>query len=175
MKIKYNYNSTPVAIYCSFDPAIDQEKSDIESYMKTRDDSFLKFKPGSTPTKFFVRNIPMTTFSGIDQRQSAALLAAFYFSWGVSHIENLNEVFLNSDAEIENDGLSIIEPTDFVTMESGKQIKYWNPQEIINCFNGPVIHDIGHVVLKKTQLAKKKKLDCLVLASSIDAIAKMNS
>ena len=42
---------------CSQDPAIDLDNSDMESFEKTHDLKFLKFKQGEEPTYFIIKNV----------------------------------------------------------------------------------------------------------------------
>lgn len=172
--LTYSYNPKPIEIICSFDPAIDFENSDVSKYQKTRDLQYLKFKPGSTPTKFFIRNIPKTVFSGLNSTASSAfLLGVSYFAWGVARIEDLKEIFLTEETEIQQNGLNIVEPTEVVTLEGGNQIKHWDMSNVANMFNQETINEISHVVLKKTQSMKSLKPDYKELQQSIEVIKRM--
>ena len=55
---KHLTNAIPEILYYPADDAIDQEKSDVDAYFRTRDERHLAFRPGEQPTEFHCA--PMT-------------------------------------------------------------------------------------------------------------------
>lgn len=176
MNVKLNFNKKSTEIYCSFDPAIDLNASDIVKYMETRDSSFLKFKPDQTPTKFFLKNIPRGIFvNGIMANESPYIQVLLAFQYGVEKIENLKETFLNEDVEIVNDGINVWEPSEVITLNDGNKLKYIDKDVLEKCFNLQTVMEIGTIALKKTNYVPGTKLTYPVLPTSIAIIDTMKS
>lgn len=174
MNIKLNPVKKPFEIYCSFDPAIDQEKSNIKKYIETRDVSHLVFKPDVVPTKIFLKPIPRGIFvNAIAVTNNPATQAMLAFQYCIDRIENLKDFMLNEGVEIQNNGLSVWEPTEVFTTVEGLQIKYIDKDDVENCFNLTTIMEVSSVALKKTNYVPGTKLTYPVLPTSIEAIEAM--
>jgi hypothetical protein len=176
MELKINYTKKPFETYVSFDPAIDQEASDMKQYLLTRDTSFLKFKPGMTPTKFYLRNIPRGIVTkGIIPQENEEVKFMFAFQYGVQRIDNLKETFLNEGVEINNNGLTAWEPSKILTLANSNSFRYIDEDECNEFFNWQTVREIGSIALKKTLSIPGVKQDFPVLLTSIEIIERMKS
>lgn len=175
MQLKFNYNKKPFETYVSFDPAIDHVNSDIKKFLETRDSSFLKFKPGMTPTKFYLKNIPRWLFIHMMNSDKPSQQILLAFQYGIERIDNLKETFLNEGVEITNNGLTTWEPTAIMESKNGDKIKYIEQEELENAFNLHTIMELGSVVLGKANWVPGTKAIYPVLPTSIEIIEKMKS
>ena len=160
MKLKINPSLGILETYSVYDPAIDVANSNLELFQKTRDTSHLKFLPGSTPTKFYLRDIPSMIF--VDRITSSTninfqLIAAFAF--GIEKIQNLQPFCINKDVEIENDGLTTWIPDEEIDVLNKGKMKHIKVEDVINYFNMQLVAELGSIVLKKTQLMNGQKAE----------------
>lgn len=175
MNITFTYEKKPFELYVSFDPAIDQDKSDIKAYISTRDPKHLQFKPGMTPTKFYIKNLPRALFlNSIATSTNPIMQAMLCFQYGIERIDNLKETFCNEGVSITNNGLSSWEPTEILTVED-LRLRYISSTDMQNVFNFQTILEVASVVLKKTQSIPGIKPDYPVLPTSIEIIERMKS
>lgn len=83
------YTKEAMPVVCIFDPAIDQDNSDINKYGVTREFSLLKFKETEKPQIYHVRRIPQSKVLNF-MHHSVDVQRRLAFMSGVVRVENLH-------------------------------------------------------------------------------------
>ncbi len=167
-KLIDEYNKKTTEYICMYDSAIDQDKTNMEEYQKTRDVNLLVFKPMKKPTKFFIRNIPYQLASGIQMITTPQRMYHDYFSVGIERIENLKPEYLNDGIKIVNDGNDIWEPDEIVEIDDVLKIKTIEPEQAMRLFNSYCVREVGSFVEKKTHCPPVLKPTYPIWHSSIE-------
>ncbi len=169
MNLTFNYSPKLFETYASFDPAIDFDNSNMDLFQTTRDPKYLTFKPGMTPTKFYLKNIDKTIFYNFILNKTDAGKIFSCFQYGIERIDNLKPFFINEEYEITNNGIGTWEPTEILDL-GNRKVKHMKQEDAERVFIYQLIMELGGVVLKKTQSVRDVNLEYPVWPSSIELI-----
>lgn len=156
------YSVAPFKVVTPFDPAIDDEKSNVAMYAQTRDLKYLTFLPGQQPTYFYVRRLPNSKALAIRQHATSEDFAAgMAFAAGVVQVDNLRTEggtiptwkpsFLASDGKIDQMTQEEIDSVNFALDE---------------------IIDIGSVVYQRANLRVGRPVYYALPQLSVEGLAK---
>lgn len=159
------YTAEPFAVVCYWDPAVDDEASDIGGYIETRELSLLKFHPGMKPTKYMVGRL--------DVDDAIALLATEATEEGKCHIA-FRAAMMSAENVRWRDGATV-EPS-FVPKCHGsmatKGRKLISKQEMAARFGPTSVFEIGAVIVQRSFLEQGMPLTFVAPDSSAAAWAR---
>ena len=156
------HSVAPFKVVTPFDPAIDDEKSNVPLYAQTRDMKHLVFKPGMAPKLFYVKRLSNSRALSIRQHATSEDFAAgMAFMAGVVQVDNI---------PTESGVIPTWKPA---YMQEGKHGEGLTQDEFDSPFFGEdEIIDIGAVIRQRSNLPFGRPAYYALPQLSVEGLAK---
>lgn len=156
------HSNAPFVVVCPFDPAIDDENSDVALYTELRDMSLLKFHPDMEPTRFYIRRVGASKLLSLESnyQKDSNQYFGFAFMAGVIRVDNLYDL----------EGTHW--PTWYPAWKKGESKSELLTSAELDLFPKDESIDIGSVVAERANLRKGRPTCFVPPPSSASALGK---